>query len=60
VRIPVVAHATQALEVIDGGPDHAGHCRDGFEHDGAMAVALGEERIRAESKQLRKPEGDAV
>jgi hypothetical protein len=56
----IVAHAAQALQVIDGGSDHAWNGRDRLEHDRSMAVPLGEERVRTEAQRLGEALGDAV
>src|SRR3546814_12528106 len=40
--------------------DHAGHRRDGLQHDRAVAVALGEEGVRAEAHRLGETERDAL
>jgi hypothetical protein len=56
----VVAHAAQAFEVRDRGADHSGHRRHRLEHDGAVAVALGEEGVGAEAKRLGEAIGDAI
>ena len=56
----VVAHPAQALEVVDRRADHPRHGGDGFEHDRAMAVALGEEGVGAEAQRLGEAVSDAV
>jgi hypothetical protein len=40
--------------MVDRRSDHAGNRRDGFEDDGAMAIALGKKRIGAEAQRLGK------
>jgi hypothetical protein len=56
----VILHATQALQVIERGPDHARDGGDGFQHDRPVAVTLCEEGIGAEAQQLGEAEGEAV
>jgi hypothetical protein len=57
---PVVAHAAQALQVVDRRADHSRHSRDRFEHDCTMTIALGKEGIGAEAQRFRKAISDAV
>ena len=56
----VVAHPAQALQMVDGCPDHAGYGGDSLQHDRTVSVALGEERIGAKAQHLGEAEGDAV
>jgi len=46
--------------VINRGADHAGHRRHRFEHDGAMAIAFGEEGIGAKTQELGEPQGKVI
>src|SRR3546814_19417941 len=50
----------QALEMGQRRADHAGHRRDGLQHDRAVAVALGEAGVRAESHRLGETERAAI
>src|SRR3546814_2445647 len=49
----IVAHPAQALEMGQRRADHAGHRRDGLQHDRAVAVALGEERSEEHTSELQ-------
>ena len=46
--------------MVDGRPNHSRHRGNRFEHDRAIAVALGEEGIRAEAQHLGEGECDPV
>lgn len=37
----VIDHTAQAIEMLNRSTDHARNSRNGFEHDGAMAIAFG-------------------
>ena len=52
----VILHFPQATQV----PDHAGHGRDRLQHDGAVAVAFGEEGVGAEPQQSGEAEREPV
>ncbi len=56
----VVTHLAQGVQVLRHAADHAGHACDGFQHHGAVAVALGEKRVGDGAHGLGEAEGDAV
>ncbi|MDT4842655.1 hypothetical protein FQZ97_765670 [compost metagenome] len=49
----IVDHAAQGMQMGERGAHHARHGRHRLQHDGAVAVTFGKERIRKKSQQLR-------
>ncbi len=56
----VVADVADRLEVLQETADHARHGGDGFQHHGAVAIAVGKELVGEEPHDFHGAKGDAV
>lgn len=46
---PVIADMSETAQVLEEPTNHPGHCRDGLENDGPMAISLGKEPVGQDS-----------
>ena len=56
----IVTHPAQRFQMLHHAANHAGHACDGFQNDGAVAIAMREEGIGEKAQQLRDPERNAI
>ena len=56
----VVLHAAQSPQVLQRPAHHSRHGGNGFEDDGTVAIALGEEGIGEKTQHLHEAECKAV
>ena len=56
----VVFHPAQALQVVEGRADHAGHRGHGLQHHGPMTVAFGEKGVGEQPQEFGHAEREAV
>lgn len=56
----IILHPAQRGQVLNGGADHAGHTGNGFQHDGAVAVTLGEEGIGGKTQDFGETKREMI